>query len=131
MSREKLDRFMKAKSETIEKVTGLTYWTDGDIELFKGWSDEDCQGIWESIKKTILDSCFFYSDSNICPFCDFYASNENTCNECTYGKLYGICNKGLNRYQSIKNSTLKECLVSILPREAMKTIVTKIDAGEL
>ncbi len=97
-SKDKIIKYLIEKNDFIFRKTRLKYFYKADYGEIKGWSDEDCDKIWETLihgeKRNI---------GNLCPWCIIRDYKNNTCSECQYGKRHGKCYNPDKGWYVIKN----------------------------
>ena len=113
--KDKLIKFLELKNELIYKKIGINYVNKRDIREIKSWEDHECKWIYNIIKNGIFLGSKD-AKGKTCPWCIKY----NDCNNCGYGKRYGICIQFLDsyyeehlRYLKISNIIYKDIIKEI------------------
>jgi len=94
-------KILKYKNKLIKKVTEISnYVNEKDLCEIKSWSNNRCRKIIEE-----MNNCYnTNSDSDICPWCIQKDIDNQSCQQCNYGKRHGeCCGIDKNLYNDITN----------------------------
>jgi hypothetical protein len=121
-SKEKIIKTMEKKNELLKKYQKHpTYFWQKDARSIRGWREEDCSRVWDTMKYAIIEDPF---SRFACPFCVQY---DVACHICPYKKRHGRCSASFDYRDHFYSLGHARSMVSMYDRNELAEFCKELD----